>query len=113
MSEITQTPAVPLTLRAESAAGGFRPPTQHELMAELGIKSRPGWTSRLPSGLASFVTNGKGMAGVIILLALILTAVFAPLLTEYNPTRRAGKPHVQPSYEHVIGTTRMGKDVFT
>ncbi|QDZ13408.1 ABC transporter permease [Devosia ginsengisoli] len=82
-------------------------------MAELGLKSRPGWTSRLPSGLAAFVTNGKGMVGVIILLALILTALFAPLLTSYDPNRRAGKPHVQPGYEHVLGTTRMGKDVFT
>ena len=88
-------------------------PSQAELMAELGLRARPGWTSRLPSGLAAFVTNRKGMVGVIILLALILTAVLAPLLTEYNPTRRAGKPHVQHSYEHVLGTTRMGKDVFT
>src|SRR6218665_550177 len=113
MSELIQTPILSHTPRAESAADGFRPPTQQELMAELGLKSRPGWTSRLPSGLAAFVTNGKGMAGVIILLALILTALLAPLLTEYNPTRRAGKPHVQPGYEHVLGTTRMGKDVFT
>lgn len=113
MSELTQTPALSQPLRAESAAYGFHPPSQAELMAELGLKSRPGWTSRLPSGLAAFVTNGKGMVGVIILLALILTALFAPLLTSYDPNRRAGKPHVQPGYEHVLGTTRMGKDVFT
>ena len=113
MSELTQTPALSQPLRAESAAHGFHPPSQAELMAELGLKSRPGWTSRLPSGLAAFVTNGKGMVGVIILLALILTALFAPMLTSYDPNRRAGKPHVQPGYEHVLGTTRMGKDVFT
>ncbi|WP_363312022.1 ABC transporter permease [uncultured Devosia sp.] len=82
-------------------------------MRELGVKPRPGWTSRLPQGLAAFVTNPKGMAGVIILLALVLFSVLGPVVSEYNPNRRAGKPHVMPGYEHVLGTTRMGKDVFT
>nr|WP_297109505.1 ABC transporter permease [uncultured Devosia sp.] len=53
------------------------------------------------------------MAGVIILLALVLFSVLGPVVSEYNPNRRAGKPHVMPGYEHVLGTTRMGKDVFT
>lgn len=112
MADLTET--MPLGIsRPIPTAKDNPPPTQQELMAELGLKSRPGWTSRLPSGLAAFVTNGKGMAGVVILSVLILTAVFAPLLTSYDPNRRAGKPHIQPGYEHVLGTTRMGKDVFT
>lgn len=113
MSEITKTPSLPLSGHVPTDPDTLLAPSQDELMAELGIRARPGWTSRLPKGLAAFVTNGKGMAGVLILLALILTATFAPLLTQYDPNRRAGKPHVQPGYEHVLGTTRMGKDVFT
>ena len=31
----------------------------------------------------------------------------------YDPYRRAGKPHMQPSVEHFLGTSRQGKDVFT
>ncbi|MDC9825136.1 ABC transporter permease [Devosia sp. ZB163] len=53
------------------------------------------------------------MAGIVILLILVLTSLCAPLLTDFDPKRRAGKPHVEPGYEHVLGTTRMGKDVFT
>jgi peptide/nickel transport system permease protein len=112
MSELTHTP--PFALRAESASEfASRAPDHAELMRELGVRPKPGWTTRLPPGLASFVTNGKGMAGVIILAILILTSAFAPLLSDYNPNRRAGKPHVKPGYEHVLGTTRLGKDVFT
>jgi peptide/nickel transport system permease protein len=112
MSELAHTPAFPL--RAESAADlAAAAPSHPELMRELGVRPRPGWTANLPAGLASFLTNGKGMAGVIILLVLVVMSAAAPLLSDYNPNRRAGKPHVMPSYEHVLGTTRLGKDVFT
>jgi peptide/nickel transport system permease protein len=112
MSELTHTS--PFPLHTEKASDSVsQAPGHAELMRELGVKPRPGWTKRLPPGLASFVTNGKGMTGVIILAILVLMSVFAPLLSDYTPNRRAGKPHVAPSYEHVLGTTRMGKDVFT
>src|SRR5689334_10563228 len=107
MSDLTHTP--PFALRAEIASELASRATDHgELMRDLGVKPRPGWTARLPRGLASFVTNGKGMAGVIILLILVLMSIAAPLLSDYNPNRRAGKPHVEPGYEHVLGTTRLG-----
>lgn len=112
MSELTHTP--PFELRAESASEfASRAPDHTELMRELGVKPRPGWTARLPRSLASFLTNGKGMAGVIILAILVIMSAAAPLLSDYNPNRRAGKPSLHPSYEHVLGTTRLGKDVFT
>lgn len=113
MAEITQTTALSLADRLDGALFASAAPSQAQLMEELGVKPRPGWTSKLPPGLAAFVTNPKGMAGVIILLALILFSVFGPMFSDYNPNRRAGKPHVMPGYEHVLGTTRMGKDVFT
>jgi peptide/nickel transport system permease protein len=112
MSELAHTPTFPL--RAERSADlASVAPSHAELMRELGVKPRPGWTAKLPPSLAAFVTNGKGMTGVIILVLLIAMSIAAPLLSDYNPTRRAGKPHVEPNYEYVLGTTRMGKDVFT
>ncbi len=113
MSELTQTPPLALAATEESPPRAKLAPSQAELMRSLGVKPQPGWTSRLPRGLAAFVTNKKGMAGVVILMLMILTSLCAPLLTDFDPNRRAGQPHVQPGYEHVLGTTRMGKDAFT
>ena len=113
MSDITQAKPFSLTEALDREAMASMAPSQSELMEELRVKPKPGWTSRLPPSLAAFVTNPKGMAGVVILLALVLFSVFGPMMSDYNPNRRAGKPHVAPGYEHVLGTTRMGKDVFT
>ncbi|WP_244465613.1 ABC transporter permease [Devosia chinhatensis] len=113
MADITQTHASSLLDRLDEAAIASAAPSQDQVMRELRIKKKPGWTSRLSPSLAAFVTNPKGMSGVIILLAIILFSILAPMFSEYNPHRRAGKPHVAPSYEHVMGTTRMGKDVYT
>ncbi len=113
MSELTHTPPLHLNVPSHAGIGSGMAPDHASLMAELGVKPKPGWTSRLPPALASFVTNGKGMAGVILLLILVATSFAAPLISDYNPNRRAGKPSQAPTYEHVLGTTRMGKDVFT
>ena len=113
MADITQTASTSLLDRLDEAAIASAAPTQEELMRELRIKGRPGWTSNLPPSLAAFVTNPKGMFGLILLISLILFSLLAPVFSEYNPHRRAGKPHVAPGYEHVLGTTRMGKDVYT
>jgi peptide/nickel transport system permease protein len=113
MADIIHTASVPLLDRLDEATIASAAPSQAELMRELRIKSRVGWTSRLPPSMAAFVTNPKGMVGIVILLGMVLFSILVPIFSEYNPHRRAGKPHVMPSYEHVLGTTRMGKDVFT
>ncbi|KRB01252.1 MAG: ABC transporter permease [Devosia sp.] len=56
--------------------------------------------------------NKKAMVGLTILLLIILVAIFAPFLTEYSPVKRVGRPHQAPSWEHWLGTTRLGHDVF-
>ena len=77
------------------------------------IRARPRWLRRLSPGLAGLLTNTKGMVGVILLCGIILAAAFAPLLTSYDAYRRSGGPSTPPSAEHVLGTTRLGKDVFS
>ncbi|RYE83912.1 MAG: ABC transporter permease, partial [Hyphomicrobiales bacterium] len=57
--------------------------------------------------------NKKALIGVAILALVILLALFAPLLTDYLPTQRVGRPHQPPSDQHLLGTTRLGYDVFT
>jgi peptide/nickel transport system permease protein len=63
--------------------------------------------------LTQLLRNRKALIGVTILVIVILVAVFAPVLTEYSPTQRVGRPHQPPSAEHWLGTTRLGYDVFT
>jgi len=63
--------------------------------------------------LAQLLHNRKALVGVAILAIVILVAIFAPLLTEYSPTQRVGRPHQPPSADHLLGTTRLGYDVFT
>ena len=63
--------------------------------------------------LRQLLHNKKALVGVTILAIVILVAIFAPLLTEYSPTQRVGRPHQPPSADHWLGTTRLGYDVFT
>lgn len=63
--------------------------------------------------LTQLLRNRKALVGVTILVVVILVAIFAPLLTEYSPTQRVGRPHQPPSADHLLGTTRLGYDVFT
>jgi peptide/nickel transport system permease protein len=63
--------------------------------------------------LTQLLRNRKALVGVTILAIVILVAIFAPLLTEYSPTQRVGRPHQPPSADHLLGTTRLGYDVFT
>ena len=63
--------------------------------------------------IKQLLQNKKALVGVTILAIVILVAVFAPLLTEYQPTQRVGRPHQPPSADHLLGTTRLGYDVFT
>ena len=49
--------------------------------------------------------------GSIILLMLIITAIFAPLLAPYDPNKVNLKESMQqPSIRHLLGTDEMGRD---
>ena len=63
--------------------------------------------------LSQLLHNRKALVGATILAVFILVALFAPLLTDYLPTQRVGRPHQPPSSDHLLGTTRLGYDVFT
>jgi len=108
MTEVLPSVTALPELRAELTA-----PTQLELMAELGVKPPARWLGKLPGWAQLFVTNRKGMFGIAVLAVFVLLAALAPMITPYDPYRRAGKPHVQPGVEHFLGTTRQGKDNFS
>ena len=64
--------------------------------------------------LRRFVRQPAPMIGVAILLVLILAAIFAPLLTPYDPAQLSPRTaRLPPSWEHPLGTDHFGRDVLT
>jgi peptide/nickel transport system permease protein len=55
-----------------------------------------------------------GMASAILLIALVLTAIFADVLAPYDPLETHPEIRLQaPSREHLFGTDDIGRDVFS
>ena len=60
-----------------------------------------------------FHGNPPAIIGTFILTTILLGAIFAPLLATHNPDKRVARPHLAPSSEHFLGTTRNGRDVYS
>jgi len=60
-----------------------------------------------------FLKNKTGMLGLIILVAFILLAIFAPLIAPFDPYERVGKPFEKPSLQHLLGTNDIGQDILS
>jgi len=57
--------------------------------------------------------RGAGLIGLLPMIAWLLIAICAPLLTEYSPTRSDWESALlPPSAEHWFGTNNTGADVF-
>ncbi|MEC8292347.1 MAG: ABC transporter permease [Pseudomonadota bacterium] len=67
----------------------------------------------MTSVLKTFLRNRKAAIGLAIVLAYVVVAIAAPLIAHYEPLARVGRPHQAPSADHWLGTTRMGRDVFS
>jgi peptide/nickel transport system permease protein len=61
-----------------------------------------------------FLHNPLSFIGVTIILLLLFTALFAPILAPYNPTEIAPAERLMaPSLEHALGTDEVGRDVLS
>jgi peptide/nickel transport system permease protein len=61
-----------------------------------------------------FCAHPLGLVGLGIILALILAAIFAPLLTQYDPiAQNMADRLAPPSWQHLLGTDQFGRDVFS
>ena len=83
-----------------------------QLKADLKLGQQPKLTW-LPAPLRIFVLDKRGAVGSLMLLFIVMISLFAPVLAPHDPYRRTGASHEPPSSEHLLGTTRMGKDVFS
>ena len=68
----------------------------------------------LPQWLRLLLSNPKSRGGLIVLGAMILVAIFAPLIATHDPTAFSLLDSRQsPSWHHLFGTTDQGADVFS
>jgi ABC-type dipeptide/oligopeptide/nickel transport system permease subunit len=51
--------------------------------------------------------------GVLLLVALTATAVFAPLLSPHDPEATVGDPFARPNRAHPLGTNDIGQDILS
>ncbi|WP_440657430.1 ABC transporter permease [Ensifer adhaerens] len=65
------------------------------------------------AAVSLFWRQKKAVAGLVIILTLCLMALLAPVLAPGDPSERVGRSHQPPTVEHVFGTTKMGRDVFS
>jgi peptide/nickel transport system permease protein len=58
-----------------------------------------------------FSRNGLALISLIVLLLMVLAAVGAPLVTEYDPDAISYELLAPPGPEHLLGTDDVGRDV--
>ncbi len=55
----------------------------------------------------------KAKVGLVILFIFLLTAIFAPFLAPYDPNEMTLDMMSAPSYQHILGTDDLGRDLFS
>ena len=64
--------------------------------------------------LKTFKSNKMAVVCLVILVAIIASAIFAPVLTSYDPDAYDVMAMLNgPSSEHLLGTDDLGRDTFT
>jgi peptide/nickel transport system permease protein len=84
-------------------------PSRPERNAELASNRSP-----LRLAAAQFFRHRLAVVGVVLIALLVLSAVFAPYLTPYEPTKlNLQSKLTPPSWEFPLGTDHFGRDVLT
>jgi peptide/nickel transport system permease protein len=70
--------------------------------------------SPLAKGLRVLLRNPMALAGLAVILAWSLVAIFAPAIAPYDPLEQNIQDRLQPpSRQHLCGTDELGRDIFS
>jgi peptide/nickel transport system permease protein len=58
-------------------------------------------------------THVAAWLGTFLIVGLLLTAIFAPVLAPFDPTERVARPFQAPSAIHPLGTNDIGQDILS
>ena len=70
-------------------------------------------TSKFRNDIQTFRSNGLGVVGLGILCVFVIVALFANVISPYDPYERTGAPFEKPSAAHILGTNDIGQDLFS
>lgn len=82
---------------------------------DLDFLAEQALSTRKASVWSKFIRNPAGIIGAVLLLLVIISAVFAPLLSSFDPIEQnLGKAFLHPGAEgHLLGTDSLGRDVWS
>jgi peptide/nickel transport system permease protein len=90
----------PIRQSVEETAESFSVATKAESLWAMAIKK--------------FLNNKLAVLGLVVLLAIIAMAIFAPYIAPYNPAKiDLLAPNAIPSAKHWLGTDNIGRDVLS
>jgi oligopeptide transport system permease protein len=64
-------------------------------------------------GFSRLLANKLALFGLVVIVLLLLGAIFADVLSPYNPTQTSSDRLQTPSLQHPMGTDPLGRDVFS
>lgn len=71
------------------------------------------WRRRRRGIWASVWGSWPGRAGLVIVLSLVLVAILGPTFAPYDPIQFGPERLSAPSWSHLLGTDRLGRDIMS
>lgn len=88
--------------------------TSNEVKKGGGAVARPSRRTRVRESLAILLQSRVAIVGLIIVSFWVLSAMFAPLITKYDPNVEDAQARNQgPSARHWLGTDHKGRDLWS
>ena len=97
-----------------AASSPRRRPGPNYLTAEVANSATQATLQRLWFGWLRFLDNPLAVAGLVVVVALVLVAIFAPLLATHDPFAQDLAQRLRaPDARHWFGTDQVGRDIYS